>query len=357
MVTRLNRRAFTLVELLVVIAIIAILVGLLLPAVQAAREAGRRTQCINKVHQLGLALHNYASTNSQFPPSATMSGTTSKSVTGYSWLYKLLPYTEYTNLYKNMPSTVTTSALAMITSNGSVAIADQTKIPDFICPSNNNNTFINNTASPPTGSCTNYKAMAASTRNSLMLCIGTGTAPYGSSSLHPDGAIYPGASIPLASFSSDGLSHTIAIMETQDAMYSRWLVGTETALVGLPFVSSPTGTTPANATYPYFAPPGYDGTFGDSSAIAQKPLFTFLEFDFSPTGANYGKYEEATPQVGDTGASAAMTGGEYGPSSAHPAIAVAGFADGNATGLNKRCDAGNMFFLITRQNGDPYNLP
>ncbi len=61
------RRAFTLIELLVVIAIIAVLIALLLPAVQAAREAARRAQCVNNLKQLGLALHNYESSNSVFP--------------------------------------------------------------------------------------------------------------------------------------------------------------------------------------------------------------------------------------------------------------------------------------------------
>jgi prepilin-type N-terminal cleavage/methylation domain-containing protein len=82
-----RRRAFTLIELLVVIAIIAILIALLLPAVQQAREAARRTQCRNNLKQIGLALHNYASSHSKFPPGRLLPDLVTNGV----------PATSYTN--------------------------------------------------------------------------------------------------------------------------------------------------------------------------------------------------------------------------------------------------------------------
>jgi prepilin-type N-terminal cleavage/methylation domain-containing protein/prepilin-type processing-associated H-X9-DG protein len=91
-------RAFTLIELLVVIAIIAVLIALLLPAVQSAREAARRAQCVNNLKQLGLAVHNYASSNGSFPAECVANAALDTTFR-LAWSAVILPYLEQTTLY------------------------------------------------------------------------------------------------------------------------------------------------------------------------------------------------------------------------------------------------------------------
>ncbi len=91
---------FTLVELLVVIAIIGVLVALLLPAVQAAREAARRMQCTNNLKQMGLALQNYHSAKNEFPPGALIEGACCDEPSKTGWSIEILPYMENQNLYE-----------------------------------------------------------------------------------------------------------------------------------------------------------------------------------------------------------------------------------------------------------------
>ncbi len=100
-------RGFTLVELLVVIAIIGVLVALLLPAVQSAREAARRSQCQNRLKQIGLASHNYVSTHQEFPPaSARLDESNIALRPGWGYLAFLLPYAERSDIHDQIVSRV-----------------------------------------------------------------------------------------------------------------------------------------------------------------------------------------------------------------------------------------------------------
>ena len=160
---RANRslRAFTLIELLVVIAIIAVLIALLLPAVQAAREAARRAQCVNNMKQVGLAIHNYISTNDTIPPSATL-GAPGATYQDQGVLCRLLPFIEQNSDYNSINFSygvrgTSTGAWTDPPFDEQVwagewgranATANTTYISAFLCPSDGhnggNNTFFFN---------------------------------------------------------------------------------------------------------------------------------------------------------------------------------------------------------------------
>jgi prepilin-type N-terminal cleavage/methylation domain-containing protein len=123
--------AFTLIELLVVIAIIGVLVGLLLPAVQQARESARRASCTNKLKQLGLAVHNYADVNKELPPLARM-GAAGQTTPAWAWSALLLPFLEEISLYDDL-SVMTQQPADLVGTANSSKLA--TRLDAFLCPS------------------------------------------------------------------------------------------------------------------------------------------------------------------------------------------------------------------------------
>jgi len=137
-------RGFTLIELLVVIAIIAILIGLLLPAVQKVREAAARMSCSNNLKQLGIALHSYHDANGTLPPAYYLGrgiGWNDETNIGPSWTVLILPYIEQDNLIKPIATNIANYQQFSV-ANGTSGSNDQTwrnirtnKIKTYSCPS------------------------------------------------------------------------------------------------------------------------------------------------------------------------------------------------------------------------------
>jgi prepilin-type N-terminal cleavage/methylation domain-containing protein/prepilin-type processing-associated H-X9-DG protein len=185
------RRGFTLIELLVVIAIIAILIGLLLPAVQKVREAAARIKCQNNLKQIGLGLHNYHDANRQFPPGWDFA-------TSWGQLAYLLPYIEQGNLYRGIN-------LALPLGDPSNTPAVNTPVNIFLCPSDRENPM------PSLGGATNYNGNAG---NWVVFVVARGlndTAP------RPNGLFYTGSKGLTFASVTDGTSNT--------ALYSERVLG------------------------------------------------------------------------------------------------------------------------------------
>lgn len=220
-----RRRGFTLIELLVVIAIIAILIALLLPAVQQAREAARRTQCKNHLKQIGLALHNYESTFTVFPPSSTSpsgSGPWYWPVYGstdpgnlaihlHSFASLILPYIDQANTYNAINYNVSSLAPQ------NRAIASQI-FPFYRCPSYSGKEF---TSDPLYTGGVGYDKFAL--RN--YVALGAVTVAELAPGQNPSGILYPGSRTGFKNI-TDGTSNTVMIVETRDDNAMVWIDGT-----------------------------------------------------------------------------------------------------------------------------------
>ena len=202
---RTNHRGFTLVELLVVIAIIGVLISLLLPAVQSARESARRVQCMNNLRQIGLSLTAYHDAYGAFPRGGWPAASAN-----LSWSASILPYIEGTNVHKLL------NPAAPYTDPTNLA-AGRTVLPVFLCPTAPGSRTLKKSAdlassSPHEYARTHYGAVNGE----------RGLRAAGATNTPERGAMIFERSISLGEI-SDGTSQTILIAEAPEGMHAIWL--------------------------------------------------------------------------------------------------------------------------------------
>lgn len=356
-----NRQGFTLVELLVVIAILAVLITLLLPAVQQAREAARRLTCQTKVKDLVLACNLYEGKYKKLPPSCHVqkggaSGNSSYLKDGYSFLVALLPEMEQEALYKRVSIN---AQLGEESDNSPINKPDEVlkqSLPMFRCPSTATTPFVDD-AAEEREAITNYKAVSASTYKAYEVSAKSGNASetevYPGASENSakrkasDGAMYVGSRTTLGSI-KDGTTNTFLIVESDEQYYSRWIVGQECGLYTCHPDLKFSNSKPSD-DLPYVHPADYKvNQYGQDSTVEK---ITNLNRDWTTKKYEWGDDGFRSSTYGDpTGTSDTN---KKGPGSNHKGVVIHGYVGGSADNVPDHIDAAAYFFLTTRANDDP----
>lgn len=392
-----SERGFTLVELLVVIAIIGILVALLLPAVQAAREAARRNQCLNNTKQLGLALHNHHDTNNSFPLASTKpfhdSGNSAPRLAlqgaqendpnvnpadsdadGYSWLVRLLPYMEETTLYDRITRETdrfraepyhqnNTLDGEPITTAGVIGFW-QVELPNLLCPSFDGDAESGETGNVEDVKATNYVAIPSthyiggsspsdiatnSPASSNVGCLsGTSTGAYCGNGI----LAFPGQATTTKGFAfrsmTDGSSKTVVFCESRDQDWNSWYSGMTSYTVGVWPQRNDT-SVPIEATQANINSGNSKGPVGSWTVTGQDAIGLNKGNRRSGTDFQNEWFTQDYPH--SNGGSQAK---KWGPSAVHSGgVVLHCYGDGHAKPIADAVEGDLYLHLITRNGREP----
>jgi prepilin-type N-terminal cleavage/methylation domain-containing protein/prepilin-type processing-associated H-X9-DG protein len=296
-----RRCAFTLIELLVVIAIIAILIGLLLPAVQKVRAAAARIRCANNLKQIGLAMHSYMDSNTGLPPNGvfTWNGSAVAQTSPWSALSRILPYIEQENLFR---------AIDFSTSYGTQPGITSRRVATYLCPAEIND---KGSGSDPTFGNKHWTLSYAVNLGTWAVLTSKATTMQTG-----DGAFSPNRGYRPADF-LDGMSNTLALAEVKS--YTPRITGSpSTVIFSSPpsAPSSPAGLTafslaafdPGKVTHAEWVDgkvheTGFTTVFAPNTLVAYPSGGTSYDVDFlTATEANLGDtYAAVTSRSYHTG--------------------------------------------------------
>ncbi|MCY2987338.1 MAG: DUF1559 domain-containing protein [Planctomycetota bacterium] len=337
------RIGFTLVELLVVIAIIGILVALLLPAIQAAREASRRAQCSNNLKQLGLALQNHHDIYKRLPPGGAQDQSpfgTAAGGEGSSWLVYILPYIEMGTMYDSFQFTGG-SGWGTGAATNNYNLANNLLIPGYRCPSSPLPAFASGTGFNGTNPTLPTYAGVSGAINGLILGYAeTRTSTGGGGAgcctggiVAAGGVLYPNSTTNYSAI-TDGTSNCLAAVEqgnfiiTTDGVKNAWNAGSGDGwLIGVNATSSP---------------PNFNNG-GDARA-------------FNTTTIRYAVNQNGTwPPGGNCGGMGVCgnVGNNIPVNSAHPGGAMVVLCDGSVRFVADATPAATLAQLATRDDGNP----
>ena len=390
MFTRSQKRGFTLVELLVVIAIIGVLIALLLPAIQAAREAARRNNCSSNLHQVGIALQNFHDQQKRLPalakfipvsgspnpvttipPQWKLGPNNGKQNDGWSWIVLCLPYMEEKTLYDNIATysqkfviqpwdnKITETGVAATEGPPRIAHLSTFELQALRCPSYSGETISQAAVSgDPTNPgtlagyllpgdygirTTNYVALAAT----HIRCMDNPTNLTKPAEAElPNGAIVPGTQGKRFGDLSDGVSKTFLACETKEAGFNAWYSGATSWVVG---------ANPNDTKNPIRDSAKTNGYWGCPTGTSCQTAINIGPRPGTPNDTYINK--TSSKYVAGLNVQDGDKAWKWGPSSDHGGgIVLHVMGDAAVRTLNESVDYNTYLQAITRSGGDPANF-